>query len=161
MARHHSHVRQPLAQVTLRAAGLMVLGLFGLAPSLAAGPDIKGVWAQLDEDTHKDQALIEISSQGSLYFGRIIKYYPDPGESADPICTACKGDKRGRHLIGIEVIENVRRHGDVFDGGTITDPDDGGVYNVILKPSADGRNLSVTGYIGSPLLGETRVWKRR
>jgi uncharacterized protein (DUF2147 family) len=162
MAREPLHRRRQLLGIPAGAAGLaLVASLVGLEASFAGGPDIVGVWAQLDDDTHKDQALIEISSRGGLYVGRIIRYFPDPGEPADPICTACKGDKKGRHIIGLEVIENVRRHGDVFHGGTITDPDDGGVYNVILKPSADGRSLEVTGYLGTPLLGETRVWKKR
>jgi len=132
-----------------------------IAPRHAfAAPDIVGSWEQLDEDTHKVQALIEIRNQGGTYAGRVIKFYPDPGETPDPICDACKGAKKGKHLVGLTVIENVHRDGDVFDGGTVTDPEDGGVYRVILKPSPDGRALAVTGFIGSPLLGQTRVWVR-
>lgn len=130
-------------------------------PAAGAGADITGTWAQLDDDTHQDQALIEISNHDGVYVGHIVKYFPDPGESPDPICEACKGAKKGRHIVGLAVIENVRRHGAVFDGGTVTDPDDGSEYDVTLKPSSDGRTLSVTGYLGSPVLGQTRTWYRR
>ena len=47
-----------------------------------------------------------------------------------------------------------------YSGGEILDPDTGGVYRSTMTLSADGRRLTVRGYIGIPLFGRTQEWVR-
>lgn len=142
-------------------AALMLL--LASSPAGAVGPaadPITGQWVQDDDDTHAPDAVIEIREAAGLYTGTIVKLYPAPDRPASPRCTACDGARKDQPIVGLTVIEGVRRAGANFDGGSILDPETGKSYSVVLKPAADGRTLAVTGYVGLPAFGETRVWKR-
>lgn len=129
--------------------------------AVASGADpIVGQWVQADDDTLAPDAVIEIREAGGVYSGTIIKLYPAPDRPATPRCTACAGALKDKPIVGLTVIEGVRRAGASFDGGSILDPETGKSYSVRIKPAPDGRSLAVTGYVGLPALGETRVWTR-
>jgi uncharacterized protein (DUF2147 family) len=128
--------------------------------ALAAGAPITGQWLEIDEDTKAPDAQIEIREKEGVFSAVIVKLFPAPGESAAAICDKCTDARRNQPLVGMTVIEGARRKGAVYDGGTILDPETGRTYSVMLSPSDDGRELSVTGYIGVPALGETRHWRR-
>jgi uncharacterized protein (DUF2147 family) len=129
-------------------------------PLRADAADITGVWQQIDDETNELQSLVAIRRANGIYEGTITKLFPKPGEPANPLCDECKGGLKNAPIIGLKIIANMKRHGDVYDGGTILDPDEGNVYSALLKPSEDGRTLTVTGYIGAPRFGRSQIWKR-
>lgn len=65
---------------------------------------------------------------------------------------ALVGDERkDKPIVGMLLIRNVSRNAEdkeVFDGGGITDPDNGKIYRVRLKPLDGGKTLQLRGYIG-------------
>ena len=63
-------------------------------------------------------------------------------------------------MLGLTIVKGMKRNGNKYDGGTILDPRDGTVYHALMELSADGLELSVRGYLGIPLLGQTQVWTR-
>lgn len=139
----------------------VILGLYlQQAAAQAASPSIVGQWLEIDDDTKAPDALIEIREKDGVISGTIVKLFLDPGEPADPKCTKCTGKLKDQPIIGMTVIENVRHTGTTYEGGTILDPESGRAYRVILAPSSDGHDLSVTGYVGLPAFGETRHWMR-
>ena len=65
-------------------------------------------------------------------------------------------------MLGMTIIEGVRAgsSADLWDGGTILDPNNGKVYKVRMTLKDGGRTLDVRGYVGMPLLGRTQTWQR-
>ena len=138
-----------------------------LAALLAAGPLLAragsraGLWKTIDDDGKTEKSLVRIVEQGGVLSGKVEKIF-DPAK-ADKRCELCSDARKDQPVLGLTILRNVRQSdGDatVWDGGDILDPNNGKVYKVRLKPSDDGRQLEVRGYIGVPLLGRSQTWQR-
>ncbi|WP_249277425.1 MULTISPECIES: DUF2147 domain-containing protein [unclassified Pandoraea] len=118
-----------------------------------------GVWKTIDDNTGKPKALVTITEKDGEYIGTITKGL---GESDDPerICTACTDARKGQKMLGLQIINGVRRDGDGFDGGKILDPENGKEYRCKMTVIEGGKKLEVRGYIGVSLLGRTQTWIR-
>jgi uncharacterized protein (DUF2147 family) len=87
--------------------------------------------------------------------------FKQPGEQKIvTICTKCEGMQKNAPMLGLTIVKDMRRDGAKYENGTILDPRDGKVYHAQMELSADGQKLSVRGYLGIPLLGQTQVWNR-
>ena len=118
---------------------------------------VKGTWKTIDDKTGKARSFVEIYESNGKLYGKVIKI-TDPNKQ-DVKCTKCKGDKKNKPLIGLNVIEGLEKDGDVWEDGKITDPDTGKEYS--CKIELDGKDkLKVRGFIGFSLLGRTQVWQR-
>ena len=104
--------------------------------------------------------MVRIAEAGGVLTGRIEKI-TDPTKQ-DAKCEKCEGAKKDQRVIGMTILEGVKRHGgaDHWEGGTILDPNNGKVYKVRLTPKDGGKTLDVRGYIGAPMLGRTQTWVR-
>jgi uncharacterized protein (DUF2147 family) len=143
-------------KICLAAAALLFVG-----QALAAGtPTVAGVWKQIDPDTGKVGALVTFSESGGVFKGSFSKLYLDPGDDPNPLCRKCPGSQRGNPLLGLVFIDGMKRSGLKYDGGTILDPETGTSYSANMKLSPDGDTLSVHGYVGIPLFGQSQTWKR-
>jgi uncharacterized protein (DUF2147 family) len=126
----------------------LTLTLF--ASAVLAQPTPAGLWKTIDDKTGKERSLIRISEAGGVYTGRIDKRL-DPEAKPTDVCDKCTDERKGQPLQGLVLIRNVKASADdkeVFDGGDITDPENGKVYRVRLKPLDGGKKLEVRGYIG-------------
>jgi uncharacterized protein (DUF2147 family) len=128
----------------------------------ASGPDqtVTGFWQQVDNDGHVGAWFYFIEVDG-LYRGRLVKMFKQPGEQKlVTVCSKCEGEQKDAPLLGLAIIKDMRRDGRKYENGTILDPRDGKVYHAQMEISPDGQKLSVRGYLGIPLLGQTQVWSR-
>jgi uncharacterized protein (DUF2147 family) len=132
----------------------------GLASPAHAEATPAGLWKTIDDSTHQERSLVRITEVGGVYTGRIEKALnPDPKQAK--VCDQCTDERKGQPLIGMAIIRNTHQSADdkaVFDGGDITDPDNGKVYRLRLRPIDDGRKLEVRGYIGP--FYRTQIWLR-
>ncbi|MDQ1805464.1 MULTISPECIES: DUF2147 domain-containing protein [Chryseobacterium] len=133
--------------------------LFTLAFSLASilsFAQIEGKWKTIDDETKQAKSIVEIYKKtDGTYYGKVSQLLIKP---ADPNCTNCKDDRKGKPILGLEIIRGLKKEGDEFTGGTITDPKTGKTYKCTITRSGD--QLNVRGYIGLSLLGRTQTWQK-
>jgi uncharacterized protein (DUF2147 family) len=144
-------------------AGLALCTLVMAAPPAggAAQPTAAGLWEKVDS-SGAPIAWFRIIDCNGVYLGKMAKIFPRPGEE-DPSswrCTACQGDQRDAPVIGLTFIKGMRRNGLAYEDGSILDPRTGFVYSARMELSPDGQQLTVRGYLGIPILGQSEVWKR-
>lgn len=133
-----------------------------LSPAAAqsANPSVEGFWQHKDE-SGQPQAWFRIQQRNGIYEGQIVKMFPKRGE--DPAqfrCTGCEGEQKNAPVLGITFIKGMKRDGLKYEEGTILDPRDGSVYSAQMQLSPDGRKLTVRGYLGISLFGQSQVWER-
>lgn len=139
--------------------------LFLVSLAFAGGEDrILGLW-----NTSKNDCKIEIFKCGDKYCGRITwlkePFYPaddDGGMAGKPMVDRENPSPglRDRPLIGLQLMEGFSYIGqNVWEKGTIYNPDNGKTYKCKMTLSAPNR-LEVRGFIGISLFGGTSVWTR-
>jgi uncharacterized protein (DUF2147 family) len=136
------------------------LSVYAALAAAAAVPSAAGVWKQMGNDG-KVGALVTISEEGKgVFIGRLSKLFSEPGDDPNPVCRACPGEKKGAPLLGLTFIEGMKQSGLEYSGGTILDPESGRIYHASMELSPDGEKLTVRGYIGFPVLGQSQTWTR-
>ena len=119
-----------------------------------------GRWETVDDATGKAKSIVVIWEERGKLYGRIERLIdPDPHDP-DPRCQQCAGDLKGQRLIGLRILWDLRKDGDVWTGGKILDPDNGKTYKCSIAVEEGGKKLKVRGFIGLSLLGRTQCWLR-
>jgi uncharacterized protein (DUF2147 family) len=118
-----------------------------------------GRWHTIDDQTKEIKSEVVITEKDGVLTGRIDKLLR---KGADPNrrCTACTDDRKDQPMVGLEIIRGVRKveGKDVWEGGTILDPESGKTYNVRLTPVEGGAKLEVRGSV--LFIGRTQTWVR-
>jgi uncharacterized protein (DUF2147 family) len=136
---------------------LILLALCGAASAQGLGSPA-GLWRTFDDKTGKESGAVRISESSGALYGRIERI-TDPAR-AGLSCVACSDDRKGKPLIGLDIMRGLRRDGDAWNGGTILDPETGSIYKSSLRLDDGGRKLVVRGYVGVSLLGRSQTWIR-
>ena len=107
-----------------------------------------GLWKTIDDDGKTEKSLVRIIEVGGVVGGRIEKVL-DPKARPDDVCDTCSDERKDKPIVGLTIIRNAKKSGDdIWEGGDITDPNNGKVYRLRLKPLDGGKKLEVRGYIG-------------
>jgi len=137
----------------------LALAAFAVHAAALAQATPVGLWKTIDDKTGKERSLIRIADNGGVLTGRIEKTL-DPDADKSAVCDKCTDDRKGKPLIGMAIIRNVKHNADdkaIWDGGDITDPDNGKTYRLRLKPLDGGKHLEVRGYIGPFFRNQTWI----
>jgi len=119
-----------------------------------------GVWKTIDDETKKEKSLVRIKETNGVFTGTIEKFL-DPATKPDEVCDKCTDDRKGKPVMGMTIIRNIKANADdkgIWDGGDILDPNNGKVYRARLKPVDGGKKLEMRGYLGP--FYRTQVWQR-
>lgn len=119
-----------------------------------------GVWKTIDDETKKEKSLVRIKETNGVFTGTIEKFL-DPATKVDEVCDKCTDDRKGKPVLGMTIIRNIKANADdkgIWDGGDILDPNNGKVYRARLKPVDGGKKLEMRGYLGP--FYRTQVWLR-
>ena len=119
--------------------------------------EVFGKWTTIDDNTGEARSTVEIFEKGGKVYGKIVAI-TDP-EKRDRLCEKCTGDDKNRPILGLEIVKGLEKVGDKYEGGYITDPDNGKRYKCYIELE-DANTLKVRGYIGMAILGRTQLWQR-
>lgn len=133
----------------------LVFCLFLVATCTLQAQSIVGKWKTIDDSTGKAKSIVEIFEKEGRYFGKVQKLI-DPSKQ-DPKCDNCKGDQKGKPIVGLVIIKGLERNGDEYSNGKITDPESGKEYKCSIKRDGVDK-LNVRGYVGISLIGRTQTW---
>ena len=121
-----------------------------------------GTWHTIDDETKEVKSEVHIVDNGGVLTGKVTKLLRKEARQ-DAVCDECTDDRKGKPVLGMTIIRNIKANADdkgIWDGGDILDPNNGKVYKVRIKTADGGKKLEVRGYIGAPLLGRTQTWIR-
>jgi len=137
---------------------IVIMLLLGAADLKAQTNDvITGSWRTFDDETNQPAAIVFISEKNGLFSGLVTKLL-DP--SALPTCEKCTDARKGKSVIGMEILTGLKKTADSYTGGQILDPDNGEVYRATIQLTNQANKLELRAYIGIPLLGRTQIWTR-
>ncbi|MGZ5827120.1 MAG: DUF2147 domain-containing protein [Xanthobacteraceae bacterium] len=128
-------------------------------PLYAAEPMVSGLWEQTD-DNGKVGGWFLFFERNGMFHGALVRAFPKPGEPQYDTCTKCKDDQKNAPMMGLIIVKDMQRRGLTYENGTILDPRDGSIYKAKLELSSDGQRLTVRGFLGIELFGQSQVWKR-
>jgi uncharacterized protein (DUF2147 family) len=141
--------------------GLTLATAFLSTSAWADNTSPAGLWKNIDDATGKPRALIRIGESNGTLHGKIEKVFPGPNESQNPKCHKCEGANKDAPIIGLVILNGLKKSGDEYAGGQILDPDNGKLYSSKVRLIEGGKKLDVRGYIGVPMLGRTQTWIRQ
>ena len=131
--------------------------LLMLVSQLLGAQTIFGKWKTVDEDTGEEKSVVEIYEENGKVYGKIIDIFD--ASRRDLLCKFCKGDAYNKPILGLVIIKDLERVGDVYKRGTITNPEDGKVYDCRITLDNDNDDvLQLRGYIA--FFYRTQYWKR-
>jgi uncharacterized protein (DUF2147 family) len=132
----------------------LVTGLFIMTSIFAQG-NVEGKWKTIDDETGKMKSFVEITIKNGKLYGHVVGLKPD----TDPnkVCTECTDHRKGKKILGMEIISGLEIDDDVWEGDDgILDPDNGKLYD--CKIWEENGELQVRGYIG--FFFRTQTWVR-
>ena len=131
--------------------------IFMLLPLAAAfAQDVIGKWKLED-----GSAIVEVYKQGDVFNGKIVWLENPTEDDGTPAVDNNNPDPkfRSRQLIGLNMLNNLKKDGGEYSGGSIYDPGNGKTYNCSMK--VEGDVLHVRGSLDKRgLLGRTMDWFR-
>ncbi len=120
-----------------------------------------GLWQTISDKDGKVASEVRIIETAGVISAKIEKIFRADA-APDAKCTLCEDDRKDKPVIGLEFMRGLKKveGKDVWDGGTVVDPDNGKVYRAKMTPIEGGKKLEMRGYIGNPLFGRTQTWVR-
>lgn len=119
---------------------------------------IEGKWITIDEKTDKEKSVVEIYEKDGKFFGKIVEFLEE-GANPDDACEHCKGEMKGKKLMGYDVLKNFEKDGKKYKNGTVTDPENDKTYDAkIWVDEKDSSILNLRAYVA--MVYKTIQWKR-
>jgi len=147
-----AHAMNMLKRIAVVAAA----GWIHVAAFAQATP--AGLWKTIDDDGKTEKSLVRIVDAGGVLTGRIEKVL-DPASKPDAVCDKCTDERKGQPIVGLTILRNLKRgDADWWEGGDVTDPNNGKTYTARVRTIEDGRRLQMRGYIGP--FYRTQTWIR-
>ena len=118
-----------------------------------------GLWKTIDDNDGTAKSEIRISESAGVVTGKIERDL-SPKAKPDDKCIECTDDRKNQPIIGMEILRDLKKVDgkDVWEGGTVMDPNNGKIYKAKVTPIEGGQKLQMRGYIG--FFYRTQTWIR-
>jgi len=143
---------------TIKTITVFLLAVLPMA--ISAQSAIEGTYKTIDDKTGEVKSHVVIYTQNGKAYGKITKLIRKPSENQDPVCDKCKGWRKDKKIIGMQIMQDLKPEGNKWKGGTIVDPKNGKTYGCEVEPVNGGKQLRVRGYLGVSALGRTQTWHK-
>ena len=140
------------------------LFLAAMMSSSAFAQDLSGTWQQIDDKTGSPKAIIEIRKDSNGTFtGKIVKITPRPGYTPRDTCNNCPAPYTNKPILGMDVLTGLKhiQGTNNYDKGRVIDPLAGKIYDAKVRINANGKRLTLRGYMGVSALGRSQTWIRQ
>jgi uncharacterized protein (DUF2147 family) len=133
----------------------------GSALSAMAQNTPVGLWKTISDKDGSVTSEVRVVDNAGVLSGRIERTFRTDVK-ADSKCELCKDDRKDQPIIGLEIIRGLGKAPgkELWEGGTVVDPDNGTVYKLKMTPIDGGKKLEVRGFVGFSLFGRTQTWIR-
>jgi uncharacterized protein (DUF2147 family) len=125
-----------------------------MASVSAWSASVVGYWQTIDDETEKPKSIVELYEKNGKVFGKVTDLITKPDDS---VCKKCKGELKGKPIVGMNIVTGLSPEDDAFQGGEILDPAKGKVYDAKIWLENDD-TLKVRGYLG--IFYRTQTWYR-
>ena len=137
---------------------LLCISLLLFVSGSVHSQSVEGTWQSFHEETAAPLSLIEIKKEGNSIEGKVVKIYLQAWEGTDPICVKCPGRRKGKRVLGMDILWDLEKNGAEWSGGKILDPASGKVYTSKAWLEND-TTLKVRGYADRfQLFYRTQTW---
>ncbi|WP_432221712.1 DUF2147 domain-containing protein [Flavobacterium sp. TMP13] len=136
---------------------MLTLGLFFIAVTSMQSQSVLGKWKTIDDETGVAKSIVEVYEKSGKVYGKVVEIMREDRQKE--ACTQCKGANKNKPILGMVIINNLKKDGNEYSSGTILDPTTGKEYKCYITLESPDK-LKVRGYVGFALMGRTQYWVR-
>ena len=115
--------------------------LFTLLSIYSYSQSVIGKWKTIDDVTGEAKSIIQIYEKSGKIYGKVVDIL-NPA-NRNNLCANCKGEDKGKPLLGLLIIKGLSKNDDEYDSGEILDPKTGKLYSCIISLESNNK-LKVT-----------------
>jgi uncharacterized protein (DUF2147 family) len=135
---------------------MLTIGVFFFALTMQS-QSVIGKWKTIDDETGEAKSIVEIYEKSGKIYGKVSEIFRESHKK--DVCVKCEGAEKNKPILGMTIINGLKKDGSEYNGGTILDPTSGKKYKCYVSlDSAD--KLKVRGYVGISLMGRTQYWTK-
>ncbi|WP_163411297.1 DUF2147 domain-containing protein [Flavobacterium ajazii] len=136
---------------------VLTIGIFFLTFSSIQAQGVVGKWKTIDDETGEAKSIVEVYEKSGKIYAKVVEILR--ADHKKDVCSKCEGAEKNKPILGMVIMNGLKKDGDEYNGGTILDPTNGKKYKCyITLESAD--KLKLRGYVGISLVGRTQYWTR-